>query len=85
MTQLGAQPVVDASLLAKIQQPTRLMVGDRDTVVSIDETLSAVQGMPRAQLAVLPGSPHPFEQLHLALVASLVRDFAQSATDPRRI
>lgn len=79
MTGLGAQATVDAGLLARIPQPVRLMVGDRDNLVSIDETLSAVRAMSRAELAVLPATPHPFEQARLPLVATMVREFLSAA------
>lgn len=74
MTSLGARPVVDDALLKRVAHPARLMVGDRDAVVSIDETAHAVRVMVNGQLAVLPGTPHPFEQTDPALVASMLRD-----------
>jgi pimeloyl-ACP methyl ester carboxylesterase len=75
MTQLGSRPIVDAALLGRIQHPVRLMVGDRDAVVSVDETIAAMRGMRRAELAVLPSTPHPLEQVRMPLIASMVRDF----------
>ena len=76
MTSLGARPPVDDALLARIAQPARLMVGDRDAIVSVDETARAARVMPKGAHAVLPGTPHPFEQSDPALVASTLRDFA---------
>lgn len=69
---LGDAPIVDDALLARIQQPVRLMVGDRDTVVSIDETAAAAKKLTRGELAVLPGTPHPIEQADVALLAALL-------------
>lgn len=75
MTELGQRPPVDAALLGRISQPVRLMVGDRDAVVSIDETAAAVKALPKGELVVLPNTPHPIEQVRAPLVASLLRDF----------
>ncbi|HEY7395857.1 MAG TPA: alpha/beta hydrolase [Gemmatimonadaceae bacterium] len=75
MTELGRQPTVDASVISRITQPTRLMVGDRDNVVTIDETAAAARGLSSGELCVLPGTPHPFEQVDIPLLATLLTDF----------
>lgn len=43
MAELGANPVVNPDLLERISQPVRLLVGDRDPVVTLDETAAAVR------------------------------------------
>jgi pimeloyl-ACP methyl ester carboxylesterase len=75
MTELGAKPLVEDTILAKIEVPVRLMVGDRDTLVTIDETASAARKIPHGQLAVLPGTPHPIEQVRPGVVVSMIEDF----------
>jgi pimeloyl-ACP methyl ester carboxylesterase len=75
MTELGGRPLVDDGLLARIHQPVRLMVGDRDALVSIDETASVARKLVQGQLAVLPGTPHPIEQVRSGIVASMILDF----------
>lgn len=79
MTTLGAHPAVDDAMLARIACPVRLMVGDRDAVVSIDETVAASRRLARGDIAVVPGTPHPFEQARASLVAALIRDFLDIA------
>jgi pimeloyl-ACP methyl ester carboxylesterase len=78
MTSLGERPLVDATLLARLAQPVRLMVGDRDTVVSIEETAAAMRSIPRGELGVLPNTPHPIEQVRVPLLAAALRDFHAS-------
>ncbi|HEY4133323.1 MAG TPA: alpha/beta hydrolase [Gemmatimonadaceae bacterium] len=75
MTALGARADLDAASIAGIQQPTRLMVGDRDNVVTIEETRDAARSMPSGQLAVLPNTPHPFEQVRISLLAAHLIEF----------
>jgi pimeloyl-ACP methyl ester carboxylesterase len=75
MTELGAKPLVDEGVFTAIEVPVRLMVGDRDTLVTIDETASAARKVPQGQLAVLPGTPHPIEQVRPGVVVSMIDDF----------
>ena len=75
MTELGDRVLIDAAVLSNIQRPVRMMVGDRDAIVSIDETASAVEQIEKGELAVLPNTPHPFEQVRPELVASMIQDF----------
>jgi pimeloyl-ACP methyl ester carboxylesterase len=75
MTQLGANPIVDHALLGRIKQPARLMVGDRDTVVSTDETAAAVRMLAVGEYAVLPNTPHPFEKIRMPLLVAQLEDF----------
>jgi pimeloyl-ACP methyl ester carboxylesterase len=75
MKGLGANPVLDAASFARITARVRLMVGDRDTVVTVDETARGARALASGELAVLPGTPHPLEQVHGPLLASLLVDF----------
>ena len=75
MTALGAKPVIDAAHLSRIQTPVRLMVGDRDAVVTIDETASASRDIHTGSFAVLPDTFHPVEQVRIPLLRSLILDF----------
>jgi len=77
MRSLGDSPVVDAALLSNIPQRARLMVGDRDNVVSVDETLIAARTLASGDAAVLPSTPHPFEQVRIGLLAAMLRDFVR--------
>jgi pimeloyl-ACP methyl ester carboxylesterase len=75
MTGLGARPVVDDALLSRIRQPVRLMVGERDAVVSIDETRAAARHLAAGECIVLPDTPHPIEQVQVALLSSHMDTF----------
>ncbi len=45
-------------LLPGISIPCLVVAGDRDAIVSLEESRSLAEALPRAQLAVLPGSGH---------------------------
>jgi pimeloyl-ACP methyl ester carboxylesterase len=70
MTELGARPLVDEALLARIGQPVQLMVGERDAVVSVEETQAAAKHLRAGTCIVLPDTPHPIEQVDLSVVVS---------------
>ena len=75
MTELGSSPLIEDDVYRLITVPARLMVGDRDTVVSVDETARAAQALSHGQLVVLPDTPHPFEQVDVRLVADHLQEF----------
>jgi len=52
-----------------------LMVGDRDSVVSVEETRRGASAVAAGELAVLPDTPHPIEQVRLPLFAALLNEF----------
>nr|WP_255481046.1 alpha/beta fold hydrolase [Pontibacter sp. Tf4] len=61
MLGLGKAPVLTADVLATIQQPVQVAVGDRDNMVTIEETTAAYRQLPNARLLVLPATRHPLE------------------------
>lgn len=75
MKQLGEKPPLDKKVFAGIKQRVRLMLGDRDNLVTYDETDDAARNIERGELVVLPDTPHPFEQVRVELIAAMVRDF----------
>lgn len=78
MQQLGKLPLLQEQQLKAIALPVQMMVGDQDKMVSIAETLEATRQIPGARFAVLPSSKHPFEQIRLSLLHSLMQDFWKS-------
>ncbi len=65
--------------LAGIRQPVQMMVGDRDKMVSIDETMAAYRTLPIGSLTVLPNTPHPLESVDTKLLASLIHSHIAKA------
>jgi hypothetical protein len=51
------------------------MVGERDNTVSVDESADIARRFPHGSLTVLPDTPHPIEQVDMALLAPALRDF----------
>ena len=72
---LGDQPVLNDATLRRISVPVLVMVGDGDTTVSADETELASSQIADAGFRLLPGTPHPIEQVSFHALASEVRSF----------
>ncbi|KAA2245268.1 alpha/beta hydrolase [Chitinophaga agrisoli] len=75
MQELGRQPLLKPTDYAEISTPTLLMLGDRDQMVSLQETVDVYKAQPDGRLAVLPNTPHPIEKVDAALVATLIQRF----------
>lgn len=49
-----------------------IMLGDRDSMVTLDETVNVYRQLPNAQMAVLPGTPHPIEKVNAEMLAYFI-------------
>ena len=72
---LGQHNALSLADYANIQTPVQLLLGDRDKMVSLEETVAVYKQLPQAQLGVLPATPHPIEQVDTALLAFHVKRF----------
>lgn len=60
---------------AGVHQQVLILLGDRDKMVGMEETLAVYKALPEALLGILPGVPHPVEQADTALLAHIIRRF----------
>lgn len=58
-----------------IQTPALILLGDRDKMVTLDETLAVYRALPAAQLGILPGTPHPIEQVDTKMLSFFISRF----------
>ncbi|GAB4139848.1 MAG: hypothetical protein Fur0041_15060 [Bacteroidia bacterium] len=75
MRQLGQAPALNETLLRAIQSKVLIAVGDRDTMVSIEESLSVFRNINDAHFAVLPGWVHPIEKADAKKLGELFSGF----------
>ena len=52
-----------------------IMIGDRDKMVTLDETVAVYKNLSNAQMCVLPNTPHPLEQVDAGLLAFMIKKF----------
>ena len=72
MQSLGDHPVLGMPELSRVEPRACLMVGDRDAMVGVGETSWASERVRAGELAVLPGTPHPFELVDHKMLAWLI-------------
>jgi pimeloyl-ACP methyl ester carboxylesterase len=75
MVSLGRNPMLNESNLWAINIPVQIMVGDKDNMVSIEESISVYRSIPNAKLAILPDTKHPMEKVRPNLLFDLMKDF----------
>jgi pimeloyl-ACP methyl ester carboxylesterase len=75
---LGDHPPLTDAVIARIRQPVRVIVGDRDNTVTVDESEDVARRLPHGSLTVLPDTPHPIEQVDIGLLVSALRGVFES-------
>jgi len=75
LTALGSFNTLQPADYATIATPCLLLLGDRDKMVTLDETASVYKQLPNAELGVLPNTPHPVEQVNPEVLAFLIKKF----------
>ncbi|WP_298716173.1 alpha/beta fold hydrolase [uncultured Chitinophaga sp.] len=75
MEALGQRPLLTPETVAAVEAPVRLMVGDRDHMVSIEETLGIFRNLPNGSMVVLPDTKHPIEKVNKAVLIWEIRSF----------
>ena len=72
---LGNNNVLKTEDYPAISTPCLLLLGDRDKMVTLDETVAVYKQLPKAALAVLPQTPHPIEKVNLTVLSFFIRRF----------
>lgn len=75
LQQMGRDNPLQPEDYTAISTPSLIMIGDKDKMVTLEETVSTYQKLPNAQLAVLPGTPHAIEQVDAGLIAYYIKRF----------
>lgn len=75
MLEMGQNPPLNPSQMEQILTPVLLTIGDKDQMVSIDETRHMTHLLPHAQCIVLKDIPHSIEQIDAAFLAESIHHF----------
>jgi pimeloyl-ACP methyl ester carboxylesterase len=75
------EPTLTVADLAGYPGPSLVMVGDDEDEIPIEHTLALRQGLPRSQLAVVPGAGHGLPVDKPELFNRLVVEFLTEDTD----
>lgn len=63
MVDLGKNPPLNPVTLGNVKIPVKICVGDKDRMVSIEESLQSWKAIPGAQFCVMPKCPHQIERV----------------------
>lgn len=63
LVEMGNELPLDVEDFEHIETPVQLSVGDRDRMVSIEETLDVFRMLKNGRFLVMPGTAHPYEQI----------------------
>lgn len=74
MIDLGKNPPLENNF-ATITTPVQIMVGDKDNMVTLEESSRVYRSLPNAKLAVLPDTKHPMDKVRPDLLLNLIKDF----------
>lgn len=58
-----------------IQTPALILLGDKDKMVGLEETVAVYNALPNAQMGMLPATQHPIEQANIDALAWFIRYF----------
>jgi len=72
---MGEENPLKLDEYATIQHPCLLMLGDKDKMVSLNETVDVFKQLPNAQLCILPSTKHPIEQVNVDMLAYHIKAF----------
>ena len=75
LTGLGKNNILKPQDYSLINHPCLLMLGDRDKMVSLEETVSVYKMLPAGMLAILPGTPHPVEAANVESLSFMLTQF----------
>ena len=75
MQKMGESNVLGPDDFKSIGHRVLLSIGDRDKLVTLDETLEVYKTLPNSSLLVLPGTGHPVENVNLEILAYHIHNF----------
>jgi len=75
LVQLGNKPLLDNTQLQKISSQVLLLIGDKDNMVSLEETTSTAQQLKNGSSLILSNTPHPIEQVNINMLAEKIFSF----------
>ncbi|MNS36103.1 hypothetical protein D3C72_682890 [compost metagenome] len=75
MIGLGKNPLLQSGNLSTLSLPVQIMLGDKDNMVSLEESAQVYHSIPEARFAVLPDTKHPMDRVRPELLLDLMKDF----------
>jgi pimeloyl-ACP methyl ester carboxylesterase len=75
MISMGEKPPISQSLLSSVTCPVLLAVGDKDKMVSVDETKRVSELLQNSRMCIMSNTSHPIEEIDILNLCDVVSDF----------
>lgn len=75
MKVLGDAPLLTEAVLKTIESPVLLGLGDKDLMVSLDETRKVFAALSKANMYMLPNTKHPIEGVNVELLSTILSNY----------
>jgi pimeloyl-ACP methyl ester carboxylesterase len=72
---LAEHPLLTENTLPEVRTAARVIVGDRDNTVTVEESSAVASLLAAGSLTVLPDTPHPIEQVDIGVLVPVLREF----------
>jgi pimeloyl-ACP methyl ester carboxylesterase len=73
MLEMGQNPPLTNDALARIAIDVHFMIGEKDVMVDLDETLWAANGVQHGKLIEIPGWQHPIDRIPVTELAAHIQ------------
>jgi pimeloyl-ACP methyl ester carboxylesterase len=74
---LGRQNVLTPEDYATIQTPSLLLWGEKDKMVTLEETKAVQEALPVGRFHAMPATPHPIEQVDKEQLSKIIVEFLE--------
>lgn len=75
MREISAKEFLRAGTISSLELPVLLGLGDRDQMVSLEETMSVYKALPQGAMYMLPGTRHQLEAAPVDLLSRQILEF----------
>jgi len=75
MRNISENNYLNIETLKTIQNKTLIGLGDKDQMVTLEETVNVYKTLPGANMYMLPNTKHPVESVNLAVFAAVITEF----------
>jgi len=75
MQRLGSHPLLNENTLSKISAECLIAIGDKDDMVTREESEQVVAQLSHASFKILTDTPHPIEKVNAEMLAKEISDF----------
>ena len=75
MLTLGERPLLTLDEIGRIRHRVRIGLGDRDTMVSAEESIATYRALPNGEMIILPNTHHPLEKVNSRVLAQSLTEF----------